>query len=84
MTNAEMATELVIDYLESEGIMVDTPSIEKVVNKWEDRLDPIDFISLAAIAISDPQEIALTTTEIREFRDFYFPSENYIERGFTI
>lgn len=82
MTNAEMATELVINYLETENIIVGTPEITKIVNKWEARLDPIDFISLAAIALSDPNKIALSNIEIREIREFYFPSENYQIRSY--
>lgn len=78
MTNAEKAIELAVNYLESENIMVGTPEIAKVVNKWEARLDPIDFISLAAVAIADPYEIALSNKEIRKIREFYFPSENYL------
>lgn len=82
MTNAEMAINLVINFLESENITVGTPEITKIVNKWEAKLDPIDFISLAAVAISNPNEIALSRAEIREMREFYFPSENFIERSF--
>ena len=82
MTNAEMATKLVIDFFEAENIMVDTPAITKIINKWEAKLDPIDYISLAAVAISNPNDFAFTKAEIREFREFYFPSENFIERSF--
>ncbi len=72
MTNAEMATELAINFLESENINVEKAEIAKIVNKWEARLSPIDFVSLAAVAISNPNEIALTNTEIRKMREFYF------------
>lgn len=72
MTNAELATQLVINFLESEHITVGTNEITKTVEKWESRLDPIDFISLAAVAIADPNEIALTNNEIRKIREFYF------------
>lgn len=72
MTNAELATQLVINFLESEHITVGTHEITKTVEKWESRLDPIDFISLAAVAIADPNEIALTNNEIRKIREFYF------------
>lgn len=81
MTNAEMAIELVINYLESEGIYVGTPETKAIVNKWESKLDPIDFISLAAVALFNPNKNALTNIEIREIREFYFPSKNYIERN---
>ena len=77
MTNAERATELIINYLEVESISAGTPEIKAIVEKWEARLDPIDYISLAAVAISDPNEIALTTSEIRQLRDFYFSSKIY-------
>ena len=77
MTNTEMAIELVINYLESEHIIVGTNEISKKVNEWEKKLGPIDFISLAAIVLEDPNKIALTNIEIRKIREFYFPSENY-------
>lgn len=83
MTNAEMATNLVINYLESEGIYVGTPETIAIVNKWEAKLDPIDFISLAAVAIADPNEIALSIPEIRKIRDFYFPSKIYFKGVFN-
>lgn len=82
MTNAEKATQLIINFFEAENIMVGTPEIVKIVNKWQAKLDPIDYISLAAVAISNPNETALTNSEIREFRNFYFPSEDFIERSF--
>lgn len=77
MTNAEKATELVVNYLEAEGIIAGTRETKAIVNKWESKFDPIDFISLAAIAIEDPKETNLSTSEIRKIRDFYFPSKNY-------
>lgn len=77
MTNTEMAIELVINYLESEHIIVGTNEISKKVNEWEKKLGSIDFISLAAIVLEDPNKIALTNIEIRKIREFYFPSENY-------
>lgn len=81
MKNTELAVELMINYLESEGISLDTKSATKAVNKWSNRLGDIDFISLAAVAISDPNELVLTEKEIRNFREFYFPSKNIIERN---
>ncbi len=81
MTNAEKAIELMINFFETENISVNTEEIIATVNKWEARLDPIDFISLAAVAISNPNEIVLTISEIREIREFYFPSKNYLERS---
>ena len=77
MTNAEMAVELVVNYLESENIIVGTREISKKVDEWEKKLNPIDFISLAAIVLEDPNKIALTNNEIRKIREFYFPSENF-------
>ena len=77
MTNAEKATELAINYLESEGISVGTKETKAIIDKWEAKLDPIDFISLAAIAIENPNEFELSISEIRKIREFYFPSENY-------
>lgn len=82
MTNAEMAIELVINYLETENIMVGTREITEIVNSWEEKLDPIDFISLAAISISNPNKVELTNDEIRKMREFYFPSENFTGRSF--
>lgn len=77
MTNAERATELVINYLESENILVGTPETKALANKWEEKLDPIDFISLAAIVIENPRKINLSNSEIRRIREFYFPSKDY-------
>ena len=77
MTNAELATNLIINFFESEGICVSTPEIKEIVNKWEAKLNPIDFISLAAVSISNPNEIVLTNSEIRQIREFYFPSKFY-------
>lgn len=74
MTNAEKAIELMINYLESERIMVGTPEITRTVIKWEERLNPIDFVSLAAVALENPREIALSRDQIRRIRNFYFPS----------
>ena len=74
MTNADLATELVINYFESEHIMVTTPQVNKKIKEWETKLDPIDFISLAAIVIEDPNKFELSETEIRKIRNFYFPS----------
>ena len=74
MTNADLATELVINYFESEHIMITTPQIDSKVREWETKLDPIDFISLAAIVIEDPNNFVLSKTEIRKIRNFYFPS----------
>lgn len=71
MTNLELATELMINYLESENITADPA----VAAKWEARFPSLDFISLAALAIADPTESALTISEIRYIRDFFFPSK---------
>lgn len=72
MSNAERAIELIINYFEAEHIMIRTSEIEKNVNKWEKRLDPIDFISLAAISIENPNKFDFTIYEIRKIRDSFF------------
>jgi hypothetical protein len=77
MTNAEKAISIIIEYLESEGIMAGTAEITKNVDYWESKLDPIDPMSLAAVAIANPYESALTNSEIREIRNFYFSSEKF-------
>jgi hypothetical protein len=82
MTNAELATKIIISYFEAENIQEQTPTILARVNKWEARLNPLDALSLAAVAISDPPEIFLTIPEIRQLREFYFPSSPATERSF--
>lgn len=72
MSNIILATELVVNFLETEHITANNSEIIKLVQKWESRLAPIDFISLAAVVISNPNKIELTNSEIREMRDFYF------------
>lgn len=73
----KLAIELIINYLKSEGIMVGKREIKKIVNKWKDKLDPIDFIFLVAVAIANPNENVLTISEIRKIREFYFPQKKY-------
>ena len=82
MTNAEVAIKLVINFFESEMITVRTSEIIPIVNKWESKFDPIDPISLAALTIANPINSAISTNEIREIREFYFPSKNCFERSF--
>jgi hypothetical protein len=77
MTNAEKAISIIIEYLESEGIISGTAEITKNVDYWEAKLDPIDPMSLAAVVIANPYENALTSSEIREIRNFYFSSEKF-------
>jgi len=84
MSNAESAVELVINYLEAENILMTTEQAASIVNKWEAILDPIDCISLAAVAIANPKEIALSQSEIRQIKEFFFPSDNSYEDGFHI
>lgn len=75
--NAEIATKLVISYLEAEKIMVGTPEIKEKVNLWEDRLDPIDSLSLAAVVLFNPTEIILSQSDIRRIKETFFPSNNF-------
>lgn len=82
MTNIELATNIIVNYFEAEGIQEQTPTIAARATKWEARLTPIDALSLAAVTISDPPESALTNEEIRQLREFYFPSTNITERSF--
>lgn len=81
MTNAEVATKLVIDFLESELITVRTSEITPIIHKWESKFDPIDPVSLAALVIANPTDSTVSVNEIREIREFYFPSKNFIERS---
>lgn len=82
MTNIELATNIIVNYFEAEGIQEQTSTIAVRATKWEARLAPIDALSLAAVVIADPPELALTNEEIRQLREFYFPSTNIIERSF--
>lgn len=72
-------TEIIIKYLEEEGIYVGTKETQDIVEKWQAKLHLSDAIDLAAVAIANPNEIAISKAEIREFRQFFFPSINYIE-----
>ena len=74
MANSEVATKLVISYLDAEGIMVGTPEIRKKVEFWEAKLDPIDAVSLASVVLFDPKKIILSLPEIRKIREVFFPS----------
>ena len=77
MTNIKMLTDLVINYFESEHIMIGTPEIIDTINKWIIRTEhnQIDLLSLAALTIENPNKVALSNDEIREIRNFYFPSK---------
>ena len=75
------ALEIMTNYLESEGIHISESEASAAIAKWNRRIPNLDSLSLAAIAISDPTENALTKAEIREIREFYFPSKNFIERN---
>lgn len=66
------ATEIILDYLESEKICVGTKETREIVKKWQSRLHLSDPIDLAAVALANPNEIAVTNLEIREFRKFFF------------
>lgn len=73
------ATEIIINYLEDEGIYVGTKETQKIVEKWQSKLHLSDAFDLASIAIANPNNSAFSKAEIREFRQFFFPSINYIE-----
>lgn len=73
MNIIEETKTLVINYFETENIMVRNNEINEVVNKWYSFFPNLDFITLAALAIDNPKEIPLTKSEIRKIRDFYFP-----------
>ena len=76
----ESALELSLNYLSTEGIAAAPSDILPSLMKYA-AVPAIDFISLAALAISDPKEVALSPREIREIREFYFPSKNTLERS---
>lgn len=73
------AQTILINYLASENIYMSHKEAEAAIKKWEAKYPKIDAISLAAIAISDPYETALSDSEIREIRNFYFPPKNLKE-----
>ncbi len=65
-------TDFVINYFESEHIMMQNSTAEALVEKWYRLAPRADFLSLAALAIENPTKIALSDKEIREIRNFYF------------
>lgn len=73
------AQNILINYLSSEHIYISHSEAAAAIEKWESRYPNLDPLSLAAIAISDPYEIALAENEIREIRNFYFPPKNLKE-----
>lgn len=73
MSKVDLSIELVINYLESEHITVGTPEIKNLVIKWNEILPTIDFISLAAIVLYNPNKNVLSDIEIREIRKYFFP-----------
>ena len=73
MSKVDLSIELVINYLESEHITVGTPEIKNLVIKWHEILPTIDFISLAAIVLYNPNKNVLSDIEIREIRKYFFP-----------
>lgn len=73
-SNSTLATKLACGFLESENIPVETTVMQKTVEKWERRLEPINFVELAAIALENPPTPVLTRQEIRKIRSFYFPN----------
>lgn len=72
----EEIVNIIIDYLESENIYAGTPETTAVVQKWENHYPHLDNLSLAALALANPNEIQISDSEIREFKEFFFPSEN--------
>ena len=81
MTKKDLAFELTINYLTSEEIYVDPFLIKEKIKKWNELVPTIDFISLAALAMADPNEYDFSVSEIRKISEFFFPSKNYIERS---
>lgn len=75
-TNTEKIVNIIIDYLESENIYAGTGETRAIVQKWENRFPQLDNISLAALSLANPNEINISDSEIREFKEFFFPSEN--------
>ena len=75
-TNTEKIVNIIIDYLESENIYAGTAETRAIVQKWENRFPQLDNISLAALSLANPNEINISDSEIREFKEFFFPSEN--------
>lgn len=75
-TRTEVVVNIIINYLESEHINAGTAETRAIVQKWEDRFPNLDDLSLAALSLANPNEIQISNSEIREFKDFFFPSEN--------
>lgn len=82
MTNEQKALDIAIKYLESENIICGTKELSNRITKWENKFDPIDPYSLASLAIANPLESNLTKSEVRHIKEFFFPSDNYIESIF--
>lgn len=72
---------IMMSYLAAEHIFISTKEAETAITKWSTKYPNLDSLSIVALAISDPQEIALAEAEIREIRNFYFPPKNFIERS---
>lgn len=75
------AVQIMISYLNSENIFISAAEATSAIAKWTTKFPDLDAFSIVALAISDPQEIAITPNEIREIRNFYFPPKNLIERS---
>jgi hypothetical protein len=84
MKNAELniiadATNLALDFYKSEGIYEDRLDVWKRAFNWFSKKNISDVETLAALAISGDYEYGMTTDEIKDIREFYFPSMENIE-----
>lgn len=80
----EKVVDIIIDYLESENIYAGTPETRAIVQKWYNKFPNLDNLSLAALALANPNEVQISDSEIREFKEFFFPSNNSKIHYFSI
>ena len=73
MSKVDKVTKIVSDYFEARNIMVGTPEIRYLTEKWASKLDSTDYLTLASIVIENPNKNALSNSEIREIRNLIFP-----------
>lgn len=75
------AANLIVDFFEAENISITNVSFLPDIYYWAARIPSLDPYSLAAIVIANPsKDLKFTEDEIRQFRLFYFPKDNYYER----
>lgn len=76
MNKLSEAFNLMFNYLVSEGIYPEPHELLTPLNKWNDRLPNLSPKELAAVSLANPYESQLTKQEIRDFKTWFFGSEN--------